>query len=61
MKNKKLDNVGEFFFDEKTASLHQLTKTGFNSAKYRNLDEEIEKNLEKHFKELEEEEKMCED
>lgn len=51
-KNKKFENVGEFFFDEKTESLHQLTKTGFDSVKYRNLDEEIDKNLEEHFKNL---------
>ena len=51
-KNKKFENVGEFFFDEKTKSLHQLTKTGFDSVQYRNLDEEIDRNLEKHFKNL---------
>ena len=50
MKDKKLDQVGEFFFDEKTGSLHQKTKTGFDSTKWRNLDQEIEKNLEEHFK-----------
>ena len=50
MKDKKLDHVGELFFDEKTASLHQMTQTGFNSAQLRNLDEEIDKNLEEHFK-----------
>ena len=50
MTNEKTsDSIGEFFFDEKTCSLHQLTKTGFNSAKYRNLDETIEKNLKEHF------------
>ena len=57
MTNKKLEDVGEFFFDEKTASLHQLTQTGFDSVEYRNLDEEIEQNLEKHSKKLEEEKK----
>ena len=50
MKNKKLDQIGEFFFDEKTESLHQMTQTGFDSAQWRNLDEEIDKNLEEHFK-----------
>ena len=50
MKNKKLEQVGEFFFDEKTQSLHQMTRTGFDSAQWRNLDEEIDKNLEEHFK-----------
>jgi len=32
MKNKKLDHIGELFFDEKTQSLHQMTQTGFDSA-----------------------------
>ena len=50
MKDKKLDQAGEFFFDEKTQSLHQMTQTGFDSAQWRNLDEEIDKNLEEHFK-----------
>ena len=50
MKDKKLDQVGEFFFDEKTRSLHQMTQNGFDSAQWRNLDEEIDKNLEEHFK-----------
>ena len=50
MKNKKLEQVGEFFFDEKTESLHQMTQTGFDSVQWRNLDEEIDKNLEEHFK-----------
>jgi len=50
MKNKKLDQIGEFFFDEKTESLHQMTQTGFDSAQYRNLDEEIDKHLDAHFK-----------
>ena len=50
MKNKKLNNVGEFFFDEKTGSLHQMTQNGFDSAQWRNLDEEIDKHLEEHFK-----------
>ena len=50
MKDKKLDQVGEFFFDEKTGSLHQMTQNGFDSAQSRNLDEEIDKNLEEHFK-----------
>lgn len=57
MQDKKIDNVGEFFFDEKTESLHQLTKTGFDSVKYRNLDKKIEENLKNHFKKLKEEEK----
>ena len=57
MKDKKINNVGEFFFDEKTESLHQLTKTGFDSVEYRNLDEKIEENLKNHFKKLKEEEK----
>ena len=47
---KTNEQGGEFFFDEKTASLHQKTKTGFNSYRWRNLDQQIEKNLEKHFK-----------
>jgi len=51
MKNKKEDTVGEFFFDEKTGSLHQRTKTGFDSTKWRNLDQKIEENLKKHFEE----------
>ena len=42
--------TSEFFFDEKTESLHQKTKIGLNSFKWRNLDQQIEKNLEKHFK-----------
>ena len=46
MKDKKLDQVGEFFFDEKTESLHQMTQTGFDSAQWRNLDEEIDKKFE---------------
>ena len=46
MKNKKLEQVGEFFFDEKTESLHQMTQTGFDSAQWRNLDEEIDKKFE---------------
>ena len=41
MKNKKLEQVGEFFFDEKTESLHQKTKTGINSAEYRDLEQAI--------------------
>ena len=58
MTNKKEpDSIGEFFFDEKTESLHQSTKTGFNSTQWRNLDEEIDKNLEKHFNKLEEKKK----
>ena len=43
--------IGELWFDEKTESLHIKTKTGFNSTKWRNLDQEIDKNLEKHFEE----------
>jgi len=50
MTKKLTDSIGEFFFDEKTGSLHQKTKTGFDSTKWRNLDQEIEKNLEEHFK-----------
>ena len=50
MKDKKLDQVGEFFFDENTESLHQMTQTGFDSTQWRNLDEEIDKNLEEHLK-----------
>ena len=50
MKDKKLDQVGEFFFDEKTESLHQMAQTGFDSAQWRNLDEEIDKHLDEHFK-----------
>ena len=50
MTKKSTDSIGEFFFDEKTGSLHQKTKTGFDSTKWRNLDQEIEKNLEEHFK-----------
>ena len=46
MKDKKLDQVGEFFFDEKTGSLHQMTQNGFDSAQWRNLDEEIDKKFE---------------
>ncbi len=57
MQDKKIENVGEFFFDEKTESLHQLTKTGFDFVEYRNLDEKIEENLKNHFKKLEKEEK----
>ena len=56
MKKEKPQNVGEFFFDEKTGSLHQATKTGFDSVKWRNLDQEIDKNLEEHFKKLSENE-----
>ena len=47
MKNNDL--AGELWFSEKDESLHQKTKTGFNSYKWRNLDQEIEKNLKKHF------------
>ena len=49
----KKESIGEFWFDEKSQSLHQRTKTGFNSTKWRNLDQEIEKNLEEHFKDIE--------
>ena len=52
MKNKKLKHVGELFFDEKTESLHQMTQTGFDSAEWRNLDQEIDKNLQKHNEKL---------
>ena len=47
MKNN--EQAGELWFSEKDASLHQKTKTGFNSHKWRDLDQEIEKNLKKHF------------
>ena len=47
---KTNEQGGEFFFDEKTASLHQKTKTGFNSYRWRNLDQGLEKNLKEHFK-----------
>ena len=47
---QETNSIGEFFFDEKSASLHQLTKTGFNSAQWRNLDQEIDQNLKEHFK-----------
>ena len=50
---KEANSIGDFFFDEKTESLHQLTKTGFNSAQWRNLDEVIDQNLKEHFKKLE--------
>ena len=42
MTNKKeTDPIGELAFDEKTEILHQLTKTGFNEAQYRNLEQAI--------------------
>ena len=42
MTNKKeTDSIGELAFDEKTEILHQLTKTGFNDAQYRNLEQAI--------------------
>ena len=50
---KEANSIGDFFFDEKTESLHQLTKTGFNSAQWRNLDELIDQNLKEHFNKLE--------
>ena len=50
---EETNSIGEFFFDEKSESLHQLTKTGFNSAQWRNLDEVIDQNLKEHFKKLE--------
>ena len=50
---KEANSIGDFFFDEKTESLHQLTKTGFNSAQWRNLDEVIDQNLKEHFKKSE--------
>jgi len=49
----KKESIGEFWFDEKSQSLHQKTKTGFNSTEWRNLDQELEKNLEEHFKDIE--------
>ena len=49
----KKESIGEFWFDEKSESLHQKTKTGFNSTKWRNLDQEIEKNLEEHLEDSE--------
>jgi len=51
MSKKEQKTVGEFWFDEKTANLHIKAKTGFNTTKFRNLEQELEKNLEKHFKE----------
>ena len=51
MTKKSTDSIGEFFFDEKSESLHQKTRTGFDSTKWRNLDQELEKNLKKHFEE----------
>ena len=54
-KKESKESIGEFFFDEKTQSLHQKTKTGFNTTKWRNLDQEIEKNLEEHFEDIEDE------
>ena len=50
---EETNSIGEFFFDEKSESLHQLSKTGFNSAQWRNLDQEIDQNLKEHFKKLE--------
>ena len=51
MSKKELkQTVGEFWFDEKTENLHIKTRTGYDSTKWRNLEQEIEKNLEKHFK-----------
>tara|TARA_B100001778_G_scaffold29482_1_gene21403 strand:- start:187 stop:564 length:378 start_codon:yes stop_codon:yes gene_type:complete len=50
-KKEKKEFIGELWFDEKTESLHIKGKTGFDSTKWRNLDQEIEKNLEEHFKE----------
>ena len=53
-KDKKIHvtDVGEFWFDEKSNSLYIKSRTGFNSYKWRNLDEPIEKNLKEHFKNL---------
>lgn len=50
-KDKKVHDteVGEFWFDEKNQSLHIKSRTGFNSYKWRNLDEAIEENLKEHF------------
>ena len=42
---EETNSIGEFFFDEKSESLHQLTKTGFNSAQWRNLDQVIDENF----------------
>jgi len=50
-KKEKKEFIGELWFDEKTESLHIKGKTGFDSTKWRNLDQEIEKNLEDHFEE----------
>ena len=47
---KRLGNTPFYIPNEKTESLHQMTQTGFDSAQWRNLDEEIDKNLEEHFK-----------
>ena len=52
-KKEKKQFIGELWFDEKTESLHIKGKTGFDSTKWRNLDQEIEKNLEDHFKDSE--------
>ncbi|BAQ92411.1 hypothetical protein [uncultured Mediterranean phage uvMED] len=49
MKSKN-EEVGELWFSEKDAALHQKTKTGLNSSKWRNLEQAIEENLKKHFK-----------
>ena len=46
---EETNSIGEFFFDEKSESLHQLTKTGFNSAQWRNLYQEIDQNLKAPF------------
>tara|TARA_R100000773_G_C4124091_1_gene58120 strand:+ start:102 stop:272 length:171 start_codon:yes stop_codon:yes gene_type:complete len=51
-KNESKESIGEFFFDEKNESLHQKTKTGFDTTKWRNLDQEIEKNLEEHLEDI---------
>ena len=50
---EETNSIGEFFFDEKSESLHQLSKTGFNSAQWRNLDQVKDQNLKEHFKKLE--------
>ena len=47
----KKEFIGELWFDEKTESLHIKGKTGFDTTKWRNLNQEIEKNLEEHFEE----------
>ena len=53
-KDKKIHDteVGEFWFDEKSNSLHIKSRTVSHSHKRRHLDEPIEENLKEHFKNL---------